>query len=132
ASAATHRRQSKAAFTIKSAHMKMPKLCHVPVPLLQISCAFALLPAARADYQSVVLADHPAAYYRFNDSTVRNLINNNIGTLGAAANASNDLAFVTGGTVHPVPGAIAGDSDLAEFFDYTTRTEIPYNAGVNT
>ena len=26
----------------------------------------------------------------------------------------------------------AGDPDLAEFFDYTTRTEIPYNAALNT
>jgi hypothetical protein len=86
----------------------------------------------RADYQSAVLADGPQAYYRFNDNTVRNLINNDIGSLGVAGNASNDLAFVTGGVVHLTPGAIVGDPDQAEFFDYTTRTEIPYNAGINT
>jgi hypothetical protein len=86
----------------------------------------------RADYQSVVLADHPQAYYRYNDETSRNLLNLNIGSLGAAGNASNDLAFVTGGKVHPMPGAIVGDPDRAEFFDYTTRTEIPFNAAINT
>src|SRR5271155_4592722 len=74
----------------------------------------------RADYQSTVLADGPKAYYRFNDSTNRNLINVNSGSLGAAGNASNDLAFVTGGVVHPFPGAIVGDHDRSEFFDFTT------------
>ena len=92
-----------------------------------------LLPQpVRADYQSTVLADGPQAYYRFNDNTARNLINNNIGSLGAAGNASNDLAFITKGVVRPMPGAIAGDPDQAEFFDYTTRTEIPFNSAVNT
>jgi hypothetical protein len=86
----------------------------------------------RADYQSAVLADHPLAYYRFNDSTTRNLLNYNVGSLGAAGNASNDLASVTGGVVHSMPGAIAGDPDGAVFFDYTTRTEIPFNAAINT
>ena len=87
---------------------------------------------ARADYQSTVLADHPQAYYRFNDNTGRNLLNLNSGSLGAAGNASNDLAFVTGGVVHSMPGAIVGEPDRAEFFDYTTRTEIPFNSALNT
>ena len=87
---------------------------------------------ARADYQATVLGDAPKAYYRFNDNTNRNLINLNNGTLGAAGNASNDLAFVTGGAVHPFSGAIVGDSDRAEFFDFSpTRTEIPFNAAFN-
>jgi hypothetical protein len=98
-------------------------VAHLPLLLPQL---------ARADYQSTVLADHPQAYYRFNDSTVRNLINYNSGSLGAAGNASNDLALVTGGVVRSMPGAIAGDPDRAEFFDYTTRTEIPFNAALNT
>jgi hypothetical protein len=88
--------------------------------------------SVRADYQSAVIADSPQAYYRFNDDTSRNLLNYNIGSLGAAGNASNDLALVTGGVVHSMPGAIAGDPDRAEFFDYTCRTEIPFNAAVNT
>ncbi len=87
---------------------------------------------ARADYQSTVLADGPKVYYRFNDSTNRTLVNNNSGSLGAAGNASNDLASVTLGVVHSMPGAIVGDGNRAAFFDYTTRTEIPFNAAVNT
>ena len=90
------------------------------------------VPKAHADYPSTVRGDAPKAYYRFNDSANRNLINLNSGTLGAAGNASNDLAFVTGGAVHPFPGAIVGDPDRAEFFDFSpTRTEIPFNAAVN-
>ncbi len=86
---------------------------------------------ARADYQATVLADSPKAYYRFSDSTNRSLINLNIGSAGASANASNDLAAVTGGAVHSIPGAIVGDSDRASFFDFTTRTEIPFTPAVN-
>lgn len=89
----------------------------------------------RADYASTVLADAPKAYYRFSDSTARSLINVNSGSLGAAGNATNDLAgFVgsfTGGHVHSFPGAIAGDSDRSAFFDFTTRTEIPFNPALN-
>ncbi len=94
--------------------------------------ALLLARPARADYQSAVLADHPQAFYRFNDNSTRNLINVNIGSLGTTGNASNDLASVTGGRVHPMPGAIAGDPDSAEFFDYTVRTEIPFNSAINT
>ncbi len=86
----------------------------------------------RADYLSTVLGDHPLAFYRFNDNTTRNLLNYNTGSLGAAGNASNDLASVTGGVVHSMPGAIPGDPDRSVFFDYTTRTEIPFNAAINT
>lgn len=87
---------------------------------------------ARADYQSAVLADKPQAYYRFNDVSTRNLLNYNIGSLAAAGNASNDLASITGGVVHSIPGAIVGDGDQAVFFDYTERAEIPFNAAFNT
>src|SRR6516162_127957 len=86
----------------------------------------------RADYQSAVLADHPQAYYRFNDNTNRNLLNYNVGSLVAAGNGSNDLTSITGGVEHSMPGAIVGDSDRAIFFDYNTRTEIPFNAALNT
>ena len=87
--------------------------------------------ATRADYQSTVLADGPKAYYRLNDDTSRTLINKNSGTLGAAGNATNDLATLTGGSLHSIPGAIVGDGDRAAFFDFTTRTEIPFNAALN-
>src|SRR5437667_517732 len=85
-----------------------------------------------ANYASTVLSDGPKAYYRLNDDTSRTLINKNSGSLGAAGNATNDLAFVTVGMVHPIPGPIVGDLDRAEFFDFTTRTEIPFNAALNT
>jgi len=93
--------------------------------------------ARAADYQSLVLSDAPKAYYRFNDDTSRSPINKNSGSLGAAGNATNDLlVFKTGtnstGVVHPFPGAIVGDGDRSEFFDFTTRTEIPFNAAFNT
>jgi hypothetical protein len=83
-------------------------------------------------YPSAVIADGALGYYRFNDSLNRTLININSGSLGAAGNASNDLAAVTGGVVHSIPGAIVGDPDRAEFYDFTTRTEIPFNSALNT
>ena len=83
-------------------------------------------------YPSVVEADGALGYYRFNDSLTRTLINVNSGSLGAAGNASNDLATITSGVVYSMPGAIVGDGDRASFFDYTTRTEVPFNSAFNT
>src|SRR6266446_10524003 len=88
-------------------------------------------------YPAVVKGDGALGYYRFNDSVARARINVNSGTLGAAGNATNDAMFFKGGElptgiVHPFPGAIAGDGDRSEFFDFTTRTEIPFNAAFNT
>jgi hypothetical protein len=34
--------------------------------------------------------------------------------------------------VHSIPGAIAGDLNRAEFYDFTTRTEVPFSAALNT
>ena len=92
--------------------------------------------ARAADYQSAVLSDAPQAYYRLREDT-HSSINQNSGSLGALGNATNDLlVFKTGtnltGVLHPFPGAIVGDGDRSEFFDYTTRTEIPFNAAFNT
>jgi hypothetical protein len=101
-------------------------------PIVMTGLPLLLAQPVRADYQSTVLADGPQAYYRFNDNTARNLINYNIGSLGAAGNASNDLASITKGVIHPMPGAIVGDPDGAEFFDFTTRAEVPFNAAFNT
>lgn len=81
-----------------------------------------------ADYSAAVLADGPLAYYRFNDDLSRNPINRNVGSLGAAGNATNDLPA---GVVHPFPGAIVGDGNRSVFFDFSTRTEIPWNAALN-
>ena len=96
-----------------------------------IGSAFSAL-AGSDLYPALVKGDGALGYYRFGDSLTRDLININSGSLGAAGNASNDLASVTGGVVYSMPGAIVGDGDRAAFFDYTTRTEIPFNAAINT
>lgn len=79
-----------------------------------------------ADYSNEVLADSPAAYYRLGDSNAKGTVNVNSGSAGAAANATQNL-----GRVHTMPGAIVGDSGRAAFFDFTSRTEIPWNAALN-
>jgi len=100
------------------------------------TAALSLVPlsalCASDAYSSLVKADGALAYYQFNDPLSRTLININNGSLGAAGNASNDLASITLGVVHSIPGAIAGDASRAEFFDYTTRTEIPFSSALNT
>jgi len=105
---------------ILKAHSSLLTLLALPVLVTQL---------ARADYQSTVLANNPKAYYRLNDGTSRTLINKNSGSLGAAGDATNDL--VAAGNVHPFTGAIVGDGNRSEFFDFTTRTEIPFNAALN-
>jgi hypothetical protein len=100
-------------------------------PLLRSALLLPAILAAlsmRADYPSTVLTDSPDAYYRLNDSTERSAININSGSLGAAANATNDLPT---GVVRTVPGAIVGDSSRASFFDFTTRTSVPFNSALN-
>ena len=101
------------------------------IPMLATALAVLVSSNSRADYPSLVLSDNPKGYYRLNDSTARTLINNNIGSLGAAGNATNDLASF-GGVVHSIPGAIVGDGNKAAFYDFTTRTEIPFNSALNT
>src|SRR3954447_7849349 len=91
-----------------------------------VAAATAFARAYSADYSTVVLQDSPLAYYRFNDSVDRSGLQQNSGSLGAAGNASTDL-----GVVHSIPGAIAGEGDRAAFFDFASRTEIPWNAAIN-
>jgi len=86
----------------------------------------AALSLPAADYPSTVLSDGPRAYYRLNDDTSRATIFQNDGSLGAAGNATNDL-----GVVRSMPGVLAGDADRAAFFDFTSRTEIPWNSALN-
>lgn len=89
---------------------------------------FLAAAALQADYPSTVLSDNPDAFYRLNDSAVRTPLNLNSGSLGAAGNATNDLPT---GFVRSIPGAIVGDPSRSSFFDFTTRTEIPFNAALN-
>ena len=79
-----------------------------------------------SDYSTAVLADGPAAYYRLGDETNRVIVNQNSGSIGALGNATQNL-----GRVHTIPGAITGDPGRAAFFDFTSRTEIPWTAGLN-
>ncbi len=113
--------------------MRVRRVSH----LATITLGLMAVSTVRADYPSLIMSDSPKAYYRLNDPTLRNLIHTNLGSLGAAGNATNDPMYFKGGqlatgTVHPFPGAIVGDPDRSEFFDFTTRTEIPFNAAFNT
>jgi len=103
---------------------------------LSPNCPFGLLAfagllasfatTARADYASTVINDAPKAYYRFNDSQDRIRVKKNIGSLGGAGDAVDDL-----GAVHSIPGAIVGEGNRAAFFDFASRTEIPWNGAFN-
>src|SRR5678815_2525728 len=98
-----------------------------PLNSTLLACSAVLaISASGANYPSVILNDAPRAYYRLNDDTTRARINKNSGSLGAAGNATNDLA-----RVHAFPGAIVGDPNRASFFDFNSRTEIPWNAALN-
>src|SRR6516164_752849 len=55
---------------------------------------------ANPAYPTVVVGDGALGYYRFNDSLARSDINFNSGSLGAGGNATNDLEFVLGGSLH--------------------------------
>jgi len=94
--------------------------------LITFAALCAIGGSARADYPASVLADAPEAYYRFNDDFSRSTLNKNSGALGSAGDASQNM-----GRVHSVPGAISGDPNRAAFFDFASRTEIPWNAAVN-
>lgn len=71
---------------------------------------------ARADYQSTVLGDGPLAYYRFSEAsvvTVPNPVAANLGTLGAAANATEYTTLPESPIIKGVPGALADPADKA-------------------
>lgn len=99
-------------------------------PLLAaLSSAFALTGfAASPTYPAAVTGDGALGYYRLNDSLVRGTVNVNQGSLGASGNATNDLPT---GVVHPFTSAIVGDPNGSSFFDFTSRTEIPFNPALN-
>jgi hypothetical protein len=83
-------------------------------------------PAASAPYADAVRADGALAYYRFNDSTNRGNLHINSGSLGLSGNATNTY------NVSAYSGALAGDSDGAQFFDTgDSYAMLPYNAAMN-
>jgi hypothetical protein len=104
--------------------MKRQKQISVRAGAATLLVLTALGRARAGDYSAAVLQDAPLSYYRFDDSLARSAVQKNSGSLGAAGDATTDL-----GTVHSIPGAIAGDR--AAFFDFASRTEVPWNAAFN-
>src|SRR5580765_4633263 len=106
--------------------MKIPKQFSVRSGVAMLLGLAAVGRVQAGDYAAAVLQDAPLGYYRFNDSLDRSPAQKNSGSLGAAGNATTDL-----GTVHSIPGAIVGEGDRAAFFDFASRTEVPWNAAIN-
>ena len=80
---------------------------------------------AQADtYSTAVVQDKPLAYYRFNEVVQSGNVNVNVGSLGAAGNATNI-------NLHTIPGAIVGSQNRAAYFDSSARTIIPWTAALN-
>jgi hypothetical protein len=103
-------------------------LRHIAIRWLGLALPLTVAPCLQADpsYPTAVQADSPLAYYRFGDSLVRSNVFVNIGSSGAAGNATNTL------NVHAFSGALAGSGDKAQFFDMgTSWAMIPYNAAMN-
>lgn len=86
----------------------------------------AVSAGAAPAYADAVLADRPAAFYRLNEEVVTSTVNVNLGSLGGAGNATNDLAGIGS-----YPGAIAGSPSRGAFFNNTSRSIVPWNAAVN-
>src|ERR1700674_2953437 len=110
-----------------------PKIHSAAGPLL---AALLSLPTvsglyAGSIYPAVVQGDGAQAYYRFNDSLVRNNINANSGSLGAAGNATNTTSTGSTDAVRAFSGALAGDGNRSQFYDSIAYGMIPYNAAVN-
>lgn len=91
------------------------------------------LDATRATaYPALVQADKPVSYLRFDGTTPDADVAVNLGSLGAAGNASN--AF---GVRHPVPGPLVGTVDTATAYQAKNgggggvQTLIPWRAELN-
>ena len=84
----------------------------------------------RADYATTVLANHPAAYWRLNETTPVPAGDAafNSGSLGASANG-----FYSGTAFHPANGALVGSADTAAAYDGTASsiTAVPYQPALN-
>ncbi len=85
--------------------------------------------ALAADYQSTVLADSPAGYWRLGELPVTfadPYVATNLGSLGTAANGS----FV-GGLIREAPGALAGSTDTACQFNTAESSRITISGAAN-
>ena len=91
-----------------------------------ILAMFAALPA-RADYQSTVLSQGPAGYWRLNETTqpAPNATTPNLGSLGASA-----IGTYANAPTHQLPGPFAGS--LAVGLDGSSQSvTTPWQAGLN-
>ena len=112
--------------------MKKPKTMKTSLPHPSLGSLLATVWALSgasgfggdAAYPAAVGGDAPLAYYRFQDSPVRNHLNANSGSLGAPGNATNI-------NTRAWAGALRGDGNPAQFFDATAWTVIPWNATLN-
>jgi hypothetical protein len=94
----------------------------------------ALSASPATPYRSLVLADGAVEYLRLNELNPTYNAAGNSGLLGAAGDGAHSP-----GVIHSVPGAIAGDSDLAMRYwaidtnsdDGGVPTLIPFNAALN-
>src|ERR1035441_5243796 len=82
-----------------------------------ILAMFAALPA-RADYQSTVLSQGPAGYWRLNETTqpAPNATTHNLGSLGASA-----IGTYANAPTHQLPGPFAGS--LAVGLDGSSQSD---------
>jgi hypothetical protein len=97
----------------------------VPLGGAIILAMFAALPA-RADYQSTVLAQNPAGYWRLNETTqpAPNATTPNLGSLAGAIGTYN------GAPTHQLPGPFAGS--LAVGLDGSSQSvTTPFDAALN-
>ncbi len=95
--------------------------------LLGITLAFS----ARADYQSVVVSQGPAGYWRLNETAqpqTTTTTANNLGTRGVTDNGTfnGDTAFI-----HGYAGALASADTAAQFNGYDQSLQAPYDAALS-
>jgi hypothetical protein len=105
----------------------MNRVISISKALLSATLLAGIASSARADYQSTVLSQNPAGYWRLNETTAPpplGIINS--GTLGAA-----DNGVPTGFPTKQLPGAIGG-TDKAIGFNGTSQWILaPYDANIN-
>ena len=114
---------------------------HMWKPKMVLLFAALTLPGVRmasaADYPTTILADKPAAYYRFEDPSGSGTVTDSTGN-GFNGNISYDLD-VNGNPDYPQLGAVGIDTNSILFHNYTdtnalahsSTVDVPYNATLN-
>ena len=87
--------------------------------------------SARADYQSAVLAQNPAGYWRLNETTPSQAPITTAANVGSLAAPGNGTYEGSQGFFRGFPGALA-NSDTAVHFDGSSQDVlVPYNEALN-